>query len=154
MGRGGSTVRHLASSALIGTATGYLSQVGLATLVTVTPERQLPAFARSPWIRRLSFASATGEMFANAFISSLPSRTDPQALGGRIAFGAGSAALLALTRRRNIVVPLIVGGTSAAIAAKVAHDQRAALSRHVPDPLVGLAENAVAVGLAVAATRQ
>jgi len=154
MDNGRYVFKSLAGSLLMGTASGYLSQTGVATLLNLTPQRQLPGFLQWPWARRLSLASSGGEMFANAFISTLPSRIDPQALSGRIAFGAVGAAVLAHSRGRSVFVPAIVGGTSAAIAAKAAHDVRAALSRHVPDPLVGLAENAVAVGLAVAATRQ
>jgi len=92
-------------------------------------------------------------MIANAHFSFLPSRKSPGPLFGRIMFGAGSAALLAHNRSNSLVVPAIAGGGSAAMAANVASDSRAVLTRHVPDPLVGCAENALAIGLSLAATR-
>ncbi len=154
MGIGKSAVANLASSAVIGVASGYLSQTGAATVLTVTPPQQLPARLRSPWLKRLALASAAGEMLANAHLTFLPKRTSPQALGGRIAFGAGSAALLAMSRGQSVVAPIVIGGVAAAVAAKIATDSRAVIARHLPDPLVGWAENAFAVGMAVAATRK
>jgi hypothetical protein len=45
----------------------------------------------------------------------------------------------------------VVAAVTAAVAAKVGHDLRAACARRVPDRLVALAEDAVAVALAAAA---
>lgn len=139
---------------MIGLASGYLSQVGLATLVTVTPDRQLPAFARSPWIRRGALALAGGEMVGNAHLTSAPSRTSPPLLVSRTAIGAASAALLARPHGQSIGLPIVIGGAAGAIGSKVSYESRAVLARYVPDPLVGWAENALALGLAIAATRQ
>lgn len=93
-------------------------------------------------------------MVANAYLSFLPSRKTPGPLVGRIAFGAGSAALLATSRGQRAVVPALLGGSYAALAASFASDSRAMLARHVPDPLVGWGENVLAVGLSVLATRR
>ncbi len=153
MGIGKSAIGTLVRSAAIGVASGYLSQTGAAAVLVNTPSNTLPKPLRSPWVRRLSLASAGGEMIANAHLSFLPRRTAPQPLGGRIAFAAGSAALLASTQGRGLVLPIIAGGVSAAVASKLASDSRAALSRYVPDPLVGWSENALAIALAVAASR-
>jgi len=154
MGLGKSAFGSLACSVLLGTASGYLSQTGAATVLSVSPNRDLPNALRSPWVKRLSLASAGGEMVANAFITFLPSRKSAGPLVGRIAFGAGSAGLFASTRGRGVVLPMVAGGVSAAAASKAASDSRAVFARYVPDPLVGWAENAVAVGLAVAATKK
>ena len=154
MGIGRSAIKTLATSVLLGTASGYLSQAGAATVLTLTPTRELPHRLRSPWVQRLSLVSAGGEMVANAHFSFLPRRTTLQPLSDRIVFGAGSAALLAMTQGQKAVLPAVIGGVSAAIASKAATDSRAVIARYVPDPLVGWAENAVAVGLAVAATRK
>jgi len=123
-------------------------------VLSLTPAHQLPAHLQAPWIRNVVLASAGGEMVANAHFTFLPSRKSPGPLFGRIMFGAGSAALLAYSRRSGPIVAGIIGGVSAALATNVASDSRAVLARHVPDALVGWAENALAVGLAVAATRQ
>ena len=41
-----------------------------------------------------------------------------------------------------------IGRVAALAAAKVGHDARAALARRLPDPVVAVAEDAVAIGLA------
>ncbi len=154
MGIGKSATGYLIRSALIGMASGYLSQTSAATVLFVTPSWQLPKNLRAPWVQRVALVSAAGEMIANAHLSFLPSRKAPGPLFGRILFGVGSAALLAYGRGNGVVVPVIAGGVSAVVAANVASDSRAVLARHVPDALIGWAENAMAVGLSVAATRR
>lgn len=146
--------KDLVGSVLLGTASGYLSQTGAVTVLSRTPGKDLPDILDSPWVRRLALASAAGEMLANAHISFLPSRKSPGPLFGRIMFGAGSAALLAYSRKGGIVGSVIAGGVSAAATSIGASDSRAVIARHVPDPLVGWAENALAVGLSVLATRR
>ncbi|MBA2468563.1 MAG: hypothetical protein H0V37_04090 [Chloroflexia bacterium] len=153
MAIGKSAIGNLVRSAGIGVASGYLSQSGTAIVLAVTPPQQLPARLRSPWVRRLALASVAGEMVANAHFSFLPSRKVPALLAGRIAFGAANAALLAVSRDRQPWVPAAIGGVYAALGASFASDSRAVLARHVPDPLVGWAENGLAVGLAAIATR-
>jgi hypothetical protein len=154
MGIGTSAIGNIVRSAAIGIASGYLSQTGVATVLTATPSRQLPDQLRSPWVKRAALASAGGEMIANAHFTFLPSRKTPGPLAGRIAFGAGSAALMAMSRDTRPLLPAMVGGFYAFIAANVASDSRAALARHVPDPLIGWAENALAFGLSRFATRK
>lgn len=151
---GKSVIGNLVRSAAIGVATGYLSQTGAATVLTITPPQQLPARLRSPWVRRLALASAAGEMAANAHFSFLPSRKTPGPLAGRLAFGAGSAALLAMSRGRQPLAPLAIGAAYAALGASFASDSRAVFARYVPDPLVGWAENSLALGLSLIATRR
>lgn len=154
MGIGKSTLKTLGGSAMIGLATGYLSQTGLATLVNVLPEHQLPKFARSPWVRRGALALAGGEMVGNVYLTSAPSRSSPPLLLSRTAIGAASAALLARSHGNSIALPIVIGAAGGASGSKVSADSRAVLARHVPDQLVAWAENALALGLAVAATRQ
>ncbi len=144
--------RNVIASALLGAASGILSLVGIATVLDATSSSQRPDFARSPWLRRAIVTSAAGEKFANAFVASLPSRSSPGPLAGRIAFGAGSAALFASSVRRQVVIASVVGGATAAISAKAAYETRAVLMKRIPDPVVGLAENAVAAGFAWTAT--
>lgn len=153
MGYGTSTFKTLGGSAMIGVATGYLSQTGLATLVNVLPVRQLPKFARSPWVRRGALALAGGEMVGNVYLTSAPSRSSPLLLLGRTAFAAAGAALLARSHGNSLAFPILVGAAGGALGSKVSVDSRAVLARHVPDQLVAWGENALALGLAVAATR-
>lgn len=154
MGLSGSAVGTVVRSAALGVASGYLSQTGMATVLAVTPNRKLPKALRSPWVRRFSLANAGGEWLFNAHVTFLPSRKTPGPLAGRIAFGAGSAALLARSRGQRLLLPTVVGGFYAFIAANVASDSRAALARRIPDPLIGWTENLLAVALSRAATRR
>ncbi len=140
-------------SILIGASTGILSQVGIAAVVTQTPPERLPKPMRSPWEKRIALVFAVGEIFANAFVSSLPPRTTPGPLLGRIAMGAGNAALLAHANREPLVGPAIVGGATAGVAATAATKGRAQITRVVPDILVAIAETAVSIALAARATR-
>ena len=43
---------------------------------------------------------------------------------------------------------MAIASASALAAAKVCHDARAALARHLPDPAVAVVEDALAIGLA------
>lgn len=151
---GTSTWKTLGGSAMIGVATGYLSQTGLATLVNVLPERTLPTFARSPWVRRGALALAGGEMIGNVYFTSAPSRSSPPLLMGRTVLGAAGATLLARSHGNSLALPILVGAAGGALGSKVSADSRAVLARHVPDQLVAWAENALALGLAVVATRR
>lgn len=153
MGIERATFRNIMASALLGTASGILSQIGMMIVLVGTPSRQLPGFARSRWMRQGVVASAAGETLANTFVTSLPRRSSPAPLAGRIAFGAGSAALLASSRGRNVALAGAVGGGGAAISATAVTETRAALGERWPTAAPAIAEHLVALGLSVVATR-
>jgi len=87
-------------------------------------------------------------------------------LGRAAALGAatglrGTVGLAALILRRNGGLPaavrhpaarpaaaMAIASATALAAAKVGHDARAALARRLPDPVVAVAEDALAIGLA------
>jgi hypothetical protein len=140
-------------SILIGAATGILSQSGMAAIVLNTPAERLPKIMRSPWEKRIALAFAGGEIIANAFVSTLPPRTTPGPLLGRIAMGAGNAALLAHVNRQPLAPAGIAGGIAAGTAATVATTSRARISQVVPDILVAITETVVSFAMARAATR-
>jgi hypothetical protein len=148
------TRQNVVASVLLGLSTGILSQTGIATVLHVTPATKLPKRLRPAWVRKLSLAAAGGEMVGNAFVTSLPSRADPAPLAGRIVVGAGSAALLASTRKRPVAIAAILGAIAAAFSARAASGARARHVANIPDPLFALAENALAVVLAARATRK
>jgi hypothetical protein len=140
-------------SILIGAATGILSQSGIAAIVLNTPPERLPKIMRSPWEKRIALVFAGGEIVTNAFVSSLPPRTTPGPLLGRIAMGAGNAALLAHVNRQPLALPAATGGASAAVTATVATKGRARFAKVLPDILFAIAETVVAILLATRATR-
>jgi len=141
----------LASSILLGVASGILSQTGLAAVLLRTPSDRLPRWLRSPWVRRAAALFAAAEVVANATISSLPPRSK-EGLPGRLIMGAASAGLDAASTGRPAAVPAAIGAVTAAGAAITATSTRAALGKRIPDPLVALGETVVAFGLALIAT--
>jgi hypothetical protein len=140
-------------SILIGAATGILSQTGIAAIVLNTPPERLPGILRSPFAKPLTALFAGGEIIANAAVSSLPPRTTPGPLLGRIAMGAGNAALLARANAQPLATSAIAGGAAAGVAATLATTSRSRITRVVPDILVAITETVVSVALAVRATR-
>jgi hypothetical protein len=70
-----------------------------------------------------------------------------QGIVPRLALGALAAGLSAQTRHASWLPAATLGASS---AAKLGHDVRARLARHAPDVAVAVAEDALALGAAVA----
>ena len=136
------------TSMTLGAATGLRSQIGLAAMVARS-DPSLPSIFRHPGIRRLLLTSAAGELVIDK-LPATPSRLSPQGIVPRLALGALAASLSAQTRHSSWLPAAALGATSAAIAAKLGHDARVALAHHAPDLAVALAEDALALGAAVA----
>jgi uncharacterized membrane protein len=138
-------------SLILGAATGLRSQVGVASVLTRSHPR-LPSILRHPRARGIVLAAAAGELV----IDKLPgttSRLAPQGIVARLALGGLAAGLSAQTRQESWLPAGAIGAASAAVAAKLGHDVRARLARHAPDLPVALAEDAVAIAAAGAASR-
>ena len=133
---------------LLGTASGLRGQLGVASIVAQS-DPSLPSFFRSPWTRRVLLAAAAGELVVDK-LPSTPSRLEPPGFIGRLVLGALAAGLCAHTRQARWLPIAALGAASAGIAAKVGHDVRAQLAQHAPDPAIAVAEDALALGLAVA----
>ncbi|HUE95703.1 MAG TPA: DUF4126 family protein [Longimicrobiaceae bacterium] len=87
---------------------------------------------------------AGGEMLADK-TDFVPDRTDPVPLIGRAVVGGVTAAAFAVQRRHPVLLPALVGGASA-IASTFAFFHLRRLARdhwHVPDPVLGFAEDAI-----------
>jgi uncharacterized membrane protein len=138
---------------MLGYASGILSQSALAAVLVRTPAASLPGPARHRWIKRLVVAATAGEVVANAFISSLPPRTDPGPLGGRIMLGALAGGLATRSSKSSGLLGAVVGGCAAPVGAWASTTSRRKLSRHVPDKLIALGETAIAFGLSRIATK-
>ena len=137
----------VAGSVLLGAATGSRGQLGLAAVV-VRSDSSLPSIFRRPWTRRVLVAAAAGELVVDK-LPTTPSRLEPPGLIGRLVMGALAAGLFAQTRQAPWLPSAAIGAASAAVAAKVGHDVRARLAQHAPDPAVAVAEDALALALAV-----
>lgn len=140
------------SSVLLGAATGMRSQMGM-TVVLVGAERdRLPGYFRRSSVVRSSVVALAGELFADK-TAKVMDRLRPGPLVARFGLGAASAALLAHSRGRPVLLPAAIAGASALVAAKVAHDVRGAMARQVPDYMVAVAEDLVSLGCAAVAVR-
>ena len=134
-------VRGLGGAALIGVACGMRSAIGPAALAW----RGQLGGTRT---KRLLTAAAAGEVVADK-TPVVPPRTSAPALGGRVLSSAMCGWRLA--GRWGAVS----GGLGALAGTFGAYRARAALGEatEVPDPLLGVAEDALAVALAALATR-
>ncbi|WP_412069511.1 DUF4126 family protein [Rubrivirga sp. IMCC43871] len=97
--------------------------------------------------------AAAGELVADK-LPVAPSRTAPLGLAGRAGSGALVGAAVAAARRQNVILPALVGAASAVVSSFAMMELRAAVGEHfgVPDSAVALAEDALAVGISVAAS--
>ncbi|HEX3565286.1 MAG TPA: hypothetical protein VHU17_07935, partial [Acidimicrobiales bacterium] len=71
-------------------------------------------------------------------------------LTARLVLGGLAAGLLAHAERGPVVPAAALGSAAALLAAKLGHDLRARAARKVPDPVVAVAEDGVAIALALA----
>jgi uncharacterized membrane protein len=140
---GGSAV---GGSVLLGAASGLRSQIGVAA-IAVRSDPSLPRILRQPWTRRVLAAAAVGELIADK-LPGTPSRLEPTGIAARLILGGLAATLHAQTRRSPWPPAAGIGAASAIVAAKVGHDLRAEGAKHVPDPLVAVVEDSIALGLA------
>ena len=136
------------SSVLLGAASGARAQLGVATVVGRS-DSALPAVFLRPWTRRLLVAAAAGELVVDK-LPTTPSRLEPAGLVARLVMGGLAAGLFARTRQAPWAPAAALGGSSAAVSAKVGHDVRARLANHAPDPVIAVAEDVLAVALATA----
>ena len=122
------------------------STVALAALILRRSEG-LPAVLRHPAARPAAAVADAGELVADK-LPTTPSRLEPPGLAGRVVSASLAAAVLARSGHRRPIPAMAVASAAALAAAKVCHDARAALARHLPDPVVAVAEDALAIGLA------
>jgi uncharacterized membrane protein len=98
-------------------------------------------------------ASLVSVLAAGEFVADktpfVQDRVKPVPLAGRALMGAASGTMLALFRRRTFTVPALAGAASAVASAFAAYHVRRAAGRalHVPDAILGAAEDALVVAL-------
>lgn len=136
----------LEHAAVLGAATGMRSTVALAALILRRSDG-LPAALRHPAARWIAATADGAELVADK-LPGTPSRLDPPGLIGRLIFAGLAAAVLARSEHRGPIPSVLTGSVAALAAAKICHDARAALARRLPDPVVAVAEDALAIGFA------
>ena len=149
------TVSTLALAAGFGLVAGMRSMSAPAFLsrrLAALPTRRLHQSGAAAHLLGSSRAAtaltvlAVGEMVADK-TPAVPARTEPPALGGRIAMGALSGAAVAGWRGGTTVGAALVGAAAAAASTHLAYVLRrdAGRASGIPDPLLGLAEDALVV---------
>jgi uncharacterized membrane protein len=133
-------------AAALGAATGMRSTVALAALILRRSDG-LPAVLHGQAARSAAAIADAGELVMDK-LPNTPSRLDPPGLTGRVVSATLTAAVLARSGHRRPIPAMLIASACALAAAKVCHDARAALARRVPDPVVAVAEDALAIGLA------
>lgn len=139
--------------ALLGAATGLRSQMGMAAVLLAVDDdgrSGLPARLQSSAATRSAVTAAVGELIADK-MPRVGSRLAPGALAARLVLAGLASAALAKVEDRDVAVDVAVAVVAAAVAAKVGHDLRASLARRLPDRSVAVAEDVVAIALAVGA---
>jgi len=162
MGRNDSTVSLIGRAALLGAVAGMRSMTPFALLALRRGDaprgagwRDWPVL-RNPWGRAALVAAGAGEMFIGDKHPEAPSRLLPGPLGGRIAFGALAGFALASGGSRG---QLWLGGSAGALGGLAGsyggyHARRSlVVQTGLPDQVVALGEDALAVGLGLAAIR-
>ena len=153
-------------AAVLGWAAGMRSATPPAvlsrTLSGATPRipqlaRRRPQPARVLGTDRAKIAlslAAAGELVADK-LPITPARTDPAPLLGRIASGALVGAAVAAARRSNPIGPALVGAASAAASSFAMMELRKRTGERLglPDPALAAVEDALAIGISVAAAR-
>lgn len=149
-----------ARAALLGVVAGMRTQLPLALLALAARHDRghasvsTPRVLRSTPLQVIAGAAAVGELIGDK-LPMTPSRLEPGPLAGRFMFGALAGGIVGREAGRSPLAGALLGAAGAGIGAYAGYHVRAGLGRatHLPDPLFGAAEDVVAIGLGVLASR-
>jgi len=144
-------------SAVIGTVSGLRTFTSPAAVSRAAANSSLPVqepllgFLRSPKTATALTILAALELIGDK-LPSTPSRLKPPALIARLISGAFCGAALASAKKKDIRQGAIIGGIAALGGAIAGYQVRRMIveDTDVPDFVVALAEDAIAVSLAIA----
>ena len=148
-------------AAALGVVAGMRSQLPLALLALAVQRRRSAMrssssvdFLHVPVVRAALGIAAIGELIVDK-LPFVPNRNEPGPLAGRIAFGGIAGAVFALETGAAIPGRALVGATAAGLGTLGAYHLRATVDRvtGLPDPLVGAAEDLLALALGLWAVR-
>jgi len=142
---------HLVSAALAGAATGLRSTTGIGALIE-TGSPGVPAPLTMPVGRAVAGLAVGGELVVDK-LPNTPSRLDPPGLVARVVLASAAGALIARAAERPMVPAAAVAAMAAVASARIGHDLRVVASRRVPPLAAAVAEDVVALALAVGAAR-
>jgi uncharacterized membrane protein len=145
-------------AALLGVVAGMRSQLPLALLALAKPgacgERALALpWLHAPAAQWMTTLAALGELIGDK-LPTTPSRLDPAPLAGRFLFGGLAGGIVAREAGRSPATGALLGAAGAGVGAFTGYHLRAALatSTPIPDPLLGAAEDGVALALGLRST--
>lgn len=147
--------------ALLGAVTGLRSQVSLALLARAVRAGRVETGGSGPLhlldsrpAAPLLLLTMAGE-FVGDKLPMTPSRMDPGPLGGRLVLGALAGAVLRRSAGASLLPGVLLGALGADLGAWASYHARVWLGRTtgVADPVLGAAEDLVALGLATYALR-
>jgi len=142
-----SSVRVIAAAAGLGVVAGLRSMTAPA-LLTVAGYRGWARTARV--LRQASAVKAASVLALGEIVADktpyIPNRTEPASLGWRIASGALVGGALCASKHKPVAVGVLAGGLGALAGTYGAFHLRRRLSQKIPDALVAVAEDAIAVG--------
>jgi len=151
----------LRRAALMGAVAGLRSQMPMVALSRAValgevkaPSGLLGMPLRSKRGRQILLLSAVGEVIGDK-LPFTPSRLSRKPFLGRLGFGALSAATLAQTQGTPVIQAALRGAVGAGIGSIVGYAFRIVVGRvtGLPNLVVALAEDAIALGLAQSAIR-
>lgn len=147
--------------ALLGAVTGLRSQVSLALLARAVRAGRVETGGSGPLTLLESRPAApllllamAGE-FVGDKLPTTPSRLDPGPLGGRLVLGALAGAVLRRGAGASLLPGVLLGALGAGAGSWAGYQARGWLGRAtgLADPVLGAAEDLVALGLATYALR-
>ena len=106
------------------------------------------AFVGSPTAVAIFSLLATGELIADK-LPTIPRRTAPAPLIGRIATGGLCGACLCAAVGKSLLAGALLGGIGGIVGAFLGYGIRRRLDLHIKDLVVAVCEDAIAIGLAL-----
>jgi uncharacterized membrane protein len=135
---------------LLGTASGLRSQIGVASVVVTAEPGRLPGPFGHRGARLGALAAAAGELVVDK-LPGVPARTAAGGLAARVVLGGVSGALLASVSGGPVVCSAAIGSGSAVAGAYGGLAVRRRLAARIAPLAAGLAEDGLAVALALSA---
>jgi uncharacterized membrane protein len=135
---------------MLGAASGLRSQIGMASVLAAAAPEELPGPLRGRGVRLGALAAAAGELVVDK-LPGVPARTAPGGLAARVVLGGASCALLASLGGGPVVCSAAVGSGSAVVGAYGGLAVRRRMAATIPPLAAALAEDGLAVALALAA---
>ena len=158
---GNDQASEYARAAALGFVGGLRSMTPLALLSQLRSQGEdasssnLVGYLNSPAARIITGLLAAGELVGDK-LPATPSRISPGPLGGRVVIGAFAGWILCQQSRQSPLLGALLGGIGAAAGSAAGYYGRSWLDKVTkwPDPIFGVVEDLVTLGLGYLVTRK